>query len=52
MDKSESVDNYYTVQQIREAFAKHAREDDWGVPKFSEVSLIAALRGEYEGDER
>lgn len=49
MSKSEAVENY-TVEQIRRAFFKHAREDDWGVPKFYEVSLIAALRGEYDED--
>lgn len=38
----------YTVERIREAFAKHASPDDWGVPAFYEAGLIAALRGEYD----
>lgn len=47
MAKDENVENY-TVAQIREAFAKHASKDDWGVPSFYDESLIAALRGEYD----
>lgn len=38
----------YTVEQIREAFAKHASPDGWGVPSFYERGLVAALRGEYD----
>lgn len=38
----------YTVAQIREAFRKHAHDDDWGVPSFYEDGLIDALRGEYD----
>ena len=38
----------YTVEQIRKAFFKHSRLDDWGVPSFYEGGLIAALRGEYD----
>lgn len=46
-DKSERIEAY-SVEEIREAFAKHASEDDWGVPKFYEGTLIAALRGEFD----
>lgn len=38
----------YSVHQIREAFTKHASNDDWAVPSFYEDGLIAALRGEYD----
>ena len=38
----------YSVQEIREAFAKHARPDDWNCPHFYEGGLIHALRGEYD----
>lgn len=38
----------YSVAQIREAFAKHASPDDWGIPDFYEDGLIRALRGEYD----
>lgn len=38
----------YTVAQIREAFAKHAGEDTWGVKAIYETGLIASLRGEYD----
>lgn len=38
----------YSVEQIREAYANHAREDDWSMPVFYENSLISALRGEYD----
>lgn len=41
----------YTVAQIREAFAKHASPDDWGVPAFYVETMIAALRGEYDRDD-
>lgn len=45
--KDENVENY-SVAQIRGAFAKHASEDDWGVPNFYEGGLIDALRGVYD----
>lgn len=38
----------YTIDQIHEAFAKHASPDDWGVQSFYETGLVAALRGEYD----
>ena len=38
----------FSVEQIRDAFAKHASPDDWGVPSFYEKGLLAALRGEYD----
>ena len=38
----------YSVAQIREAFARHSHEDDWGVPCFYETGLLASLRGEYD----
>ncbi len=41
----------YTVEEIREAFAKHSVEDTWGVPNFYENDLIAALRGEFDKEE-
>jgi hypothetical protein len=41
----------YTVAQIREAFARHAHKDDWGVLSFYENGLLAALRGEYNDDQ-
>ena len=37
----------YTVEDIREAFDKHASPDDWGVPAMYIEGLISALRGEY-----
>lgn len=43
-------DETYSVRLIREAFAKHAAEDSWGVRNFYEDGLIAALRGEYDED--
>lgn len=45
MDENEEK---YTVAEIRAAFAKHARPDDWGVPCFYEEGVIRALRGEYD----
>lgn len=42
------ADEVYTVEQIRQAYAKHASNDDWGVPSFYDTGLIAALRGEYD----
>lgn len=44
---SENIEAY-SVKEIREAFAKYASEDDWGIESFYENSLIAALRGEYD----
>lgn len=38
----------YTVAQIREAYAKHANRDDWGVQAFYEGGLLNALRGVYD----
>lgn len=38
----------YTIEQIREAFRKHASEDDWGIKAMYESILISALRGEYD----
>lgn len=38
----------YSVTQIRKAFERHAGQDDWGVKAFYDVSLISALRGEYD----
>lgn len=40
----------YTVAQIREAFNRHASNDDWGVPSFYESTLVRALRGEYDAE--
>lgn len=42
------VREMYSVTEIREAFAKHATEDDWGIKSFYESTLISALRGEYK----
>ena len=42
---------YYSISQIRAAFAKHATADDWNVPSFYESGLIKALRGHYDEDE-
>ena len=36
----------YTIEQIKDAFAKHGGCDDWGVKAFYEGRLIAALTGE------
>lgn len=47
MADNEHVENY-TVAQIREAYAKHAGNDDWGIPAMYENILINALRGEYD----
>lgn len=47
MSKPEAEETY-SVEQIRAAYAKHASDDDWGVPSFYDDSLIAALRGEYD----
>jgi len=46
----EEAREMFSVTQIREAFAKHSRPDDWGVPSFYETGLIASLRGEYDTD--
>lgn len=48
---SEPEPETYTVEQIEEAFAKHATEDDWGIKSFYEDSLISALRGEYNKED-
>lgn len=40
----------YSVHEIRAAFARHARPDDWGVPSFYEEMLVSALRGNYDED--
>jgi hypothetical protein len=42
----------YTVQDIRAAWERHAHPDDWGVLCFYLDGLLAALRGEYDKDER
>lgn len=41
----------YSVEQIRQAFAKHASLDSWSVPSFYENILIDSLRGKYDGQE-
>lgn len=37
-----------TETRIREAYRKHAGEDDWGVKSFYENGLLSALRGDYD----
>lgn len=49
METAES-DETYSIKQIREAFAKHASTDGWGVRNFAEDGLIAALRGRYDDE--
>lgn len=41
----------YTVAQIREAYAKHASYDDWGIRAFYEGGLINSLRGAYDKED-
>lgn len=49
-EKKREKHETYSVSQIRKAFAKYATRDDWGVKFFYEISLIAALRGEYDDE--
>lgn len=48
--ETREVAEMYSVHEIRAAFGRHARPDDWGVPSFYEGILISALRGDYDGD--
>lgn len=40
----------YTVEQIREAFARWASDDSWGVKAHYVNTLLSALRGEFDRD--
>lgn len=40
----------YTVEQIHDAYRKHAHTDDWGVKVFYRDTLISALRGKFDSE--
>jgi len=48
-DARDERSEVYSVARIRQAFAEKVGCDEWGVKAFYEDSLIASLRGEYDG---